>query len=321
MQMHTPASFRWKSVLRSAVSMIMVGLLVSCSGAEPAGSTSGSPLASGGKKEAGQSFDIFLGQELGLVEYAIRKIRNKCLAKAGYPQNLNGMLAAPTRTFPNLVITERSFGPTSEGEARRFGFGRDAPAQPARVVSFDPGYDKSLARCEEDAKAAIGADVQRVIDAYIDLGNKIQAEYQAHLLKKIGEAKPHVNQELLDCMSTKKYVPTDRSAFLEEPDPKLFGIRFGDLENGGDNWEPKRVKGTVQVGPPVPAIRYVPTAQESALAVAWFQCRRSTGLSAALHKAASDVQADIVSRHEVQFEELNPQLQTMSRRALTLIDA
>jgi hypothetical protein len=304
------------SFRRTAACMVLAGLLLASCG-DGGGDEGATPA--GQPKSTNQSFDIFLGDKLGLVEFAVQKIRNKCLAKAGYPQNLNGMMSAPKRTFPNLVITERRFGPTSEADAKRLGFGKDAAAQPARVVSFDPSYDKSFAKCEKEAKAAIGSDVQRVMDAYIELGNKLQAEFTAAVLKGIAEAKPKAHQELLDCMTAKKFVPSDAAAFLEEPDPKLFGVPFGDLENGGDSWEPQRKKGTVQVGPPVAAIRYVPTAQESALAVAWFQCRRSTGLSAALIEVASEVQTEIVARHEVQFEELNPQLLEMSRKALTQV--
>lgn len=48
------------------------------------------------------------------------------------------MLDRPRPAFTGLVIKARSFGPTTEQEARRIGFGRDTPADPPSVVNTDP---------------------------------------------------------------------------------------------------------------------------------------------------------------------------------------
>ncbi len=73
-----------------------------------AGCTSqpGPQPAPGTQTEAGQAkqpYDVILGEKIGLIEYAAQRIRNKCLADAGYPQNLATMAArrrTPTTSSP-----------------------------------------------------------------------------------------------------------------------------------------------------------------------------------------------------------------------------
>lgn len=276
------------------------------------------PHADGSVVGARNSFDIFLGEELGLIDYAIRRVRNECLADAGYPQNLNDMEQGPTRAFPNLVVTERSFGPTSEDEARRVGFGRDSAAQPARIVSFDANYDINLERCERQAHTVLGPRSEEVIASYYELGNLLSSEFTRAMVDLIDRDLPGIAQELLVCLRSFGYEPLDRERFLNEPDPAEFGIAFGDLEadpSGASTWQPDRVEGTVQFGPPIPALRYIPTPEESELAVAWFQCRHETGLTETLISSLERAQAEIIMEYEEALTELNPQIQDLARKA------
>jgi hypothetical protein len=267
---------------------------------------------------ATRSFDLLRGAELGLVDFAQQKIRNRCLADAGYPQNLTLMPDHPANPFAGAVPTARTFGPTSEDEARRLGFGADAPAQPARIVSFDPRYDRNLQRCATAAWDRLGTGAAQVYDNYFDLANSLTGPFSREVGRRIPADLP---EKSFDCLAGKGFQPPDRQAFLAEPNPrKQFTIAFGGLDGGPDTWEPARTPGTVQVGPPVPAKRYVPTPAESALAVAWFQCGRETRRVELFLAAADQVQRELVDTHEAQLAELNPKVEALARRAARFID-
>jgi hypothetical protein len=53
--------------------------------------------------------------------------------------------------------------------------------------------------------------------------------------------------------------------------------------------------------------------------VAWLDCRRETGLADRQLAIAVEVQRELVTRHEIAFLELNPQVERLARRAADLI--
>ncbi|WFE23289.1 hypothetical protein O7621_08300 [Solwaraspora sp. WMMD937] len=294
---------------RAAILSVLTGFLLMGCG------TTATDGASRNASNGQQSFDLFLGDKVGVIDYALNLLRNRCLADSGYPQNLQGMAAGPTTSFPYLKISAKSFGPTSEDEARRLGFGLDAPAQPGRVVSFDPSYDRVLERCQKEAYDSLDSNTKKILNSYKDLGNVLMTEFSVAMDRFIENEMPDASTGLLRCLKNKGYRPDDEVAFLANPDHRGFGVKFGDVEGGEDNWEPKRVKGTVQLGPPIPAKRYIPTPQESKLAVAWFQCRRDIGLTPRLIAFSNTAQAKIVAQHEARLVELNTDIERIARDA------
>ncbi|MEV4630232.1 hypothetical protein AB0J90_28630 [Micromonospora sp. NPDC049523] len=301
---------RWTATGAAALA-VLVGVLVTGCGSGP------SEQLNKTSNTDRQSFDVFLGDKVGVIDYAVNLVRNRCLADAGYPQNLQGMAGAPSVSFSYLKISAKSFGATSEDEARRLGFGLDAPAQPGRVVSFDPSYDKNLERCQGKAYDSLDSDTKRILNAYKDLGNLLFTEFGTAMERFIKDQIPDAAASLQRCLAEKGYRSTNEAAFLAEPDHRTFGVQFGDVEEG-DEWEPQRIKGTVQLGPPVPMKRYIPTAEESKLAVAWFQCRRDIGLTSRLIQFAREAQAEIVVRHESQLLELGAEIERVARAAARL---
>lgn len=266
--------------------------------------------------DAKRSLDLYLGDKLGLIKFAMLKVRNRCLADAGYPQNLNGMADRPSNPFLSLVIRPGSFGPSTEEEARRRGFGSDRPSQPARIVSFDLNYDKSLERCETRAWEKVGEEAQATYHGYFQFGNDLLGPTSDVHRKFDAELVP----KLLDCMEAKGYRVADRQAYLKAPDLAHWGVKLGTLEGGQDDWKPERTPGTVQVGPPIPAKRYVPTPEESEMAVAMFHCNRQVGRFDRQMAEAERVQAELVTKHESTFAELNPKIEALARTAATLAE-
>lgn len=306
-----------KILKAGAAACLLLGvLLTGCSADDSADQPPAETL------EAPRSFGIFLGDELGLIDFAVRRLRNECLADAGYPQDLELMEDTPSRPFRNLVVTEDYFGPDTEEEARAKGFGHDVPAQPGRVVSGDHHYHMHLEHCEDEAYAALGPDSRRIVEAYQELGTDLSAKFSAALVNKIEERMPDASERLLNCLEEAGYTPTDEETFLEEPDPRLLGVEFGGLEQddpAAAQSSPEEAEGTVQVTPSVPAMEYVPTPEESELAVVWYGCRAEIGLTDALKAAAGEAQAEIVAEYEDAFRELNPSIQELGRVAAEVI--
>ncbi len=77
---------------------VLAGSLVLTAGctSEP-GDVSDAPTIPSDPAE--QPYDLFLGEQLGIVDYAQRKVRNQCLAEAGYRQNLEVMAARTYREY------------------------------------------------------------------------------------------------------------------------------------------------------------------------------------------------------------------------------
>ncbi|HYN97074.1 MAG TPA: hypothetical protein VES42_24815 [Pilimelia sp.] len=262
-------------------------------------------------------YSVFLGEELGLVDYAFLKVRNRCLADNGFPQNLRIMLDRPGNPFAHFIVSARTLGPTSETEARRIGFGYDQPAKPAAVVSFDPNYDKALERCSERAWGRLGEDAEQVYESYFDLGNKLGEPLWGMIDDRMDRAMPG---KLMACLTGKGYRIPQREKFLRRPNPREIGVRIG-MPDGGPaaRWVPPRIPGTVQVGPPGTARRYQAPPAEGALAVAWLQCRESTGFTAHQLAVAAEVQRELVGKYEDVLAELNPRVQRVAREATALI--
>lgn len=266
-----------------------------------------------------QPFSLFLGEELGQIDYAQLKVRNKCLAKAGYPQNLNIMLGRPQNPFRHLVVTARTFGPTSAEEAKRIGFGRDSLAAPPTVLSFDPSYDKAYEECTDSAWRELSDDAKKVYYGYFDLGNKLSQPLSGAVNERTGAT---AWRALLSCLAGKGHRPQNEQEFLRTPTPALFGVPVGvDAAEGLDRWKPKQVPGTVEVGPAVPATQYQAGPAESALALAWFECRRDTGIDKQQLDVAVQVQRELVTKYESSFLELNPQVTRIAKQAAQLIGA
>jgi hypothetical protein len=277
-----------------------------------------SPIASSGPEARNQlptaakrSFDLYLSDKAALLGRSVQSMRNKCLAAAGYPQNLQIFSNRPgdgDDVVELPTVSPKMFGPTSEEEARRKGFGRDAPPEPGQVVSFDPNYDRSLDTCQKKAWAAVGAEVRGVSNSYLDLRNKLSSEFTNDYGEAVRQRMGGLLRNQLDCIEKAGKRPVSREEFLKGVELKqvgrVFGVPLGSLEGSEPTWAPNRIRGTVQVGPPTPARRYVPTSQEADLAVVWYRCTRQ--VVKVLLPIAEQVERQVVDLHEAEFAELNP---------------
>jgi len=294
-----------------AAAAAVVAFSAGCS-ATPAPGTPGSPATG----PTGSPYDVLLGDKVGLIDYAEQRLRNACMTAAGYPQNQQAALGSkPGSLFGDLAITAATFGSATEDDARRLGFGADDPGEPARIISFDPNYDTALDRCERAAYDKVGAAAQKTLTSYNDLLNQLMA-YRGQVTDQLPKDNP---AKTLTCMDGKGFHIPDRDAFLAHPGPDLYGVQGGVLDPAPETtWEPRHVPGTVQVGPAIPARKYHPSSQESALAVAWYQCGNETGRVPQEITIARALQQQYVDKYQTQIEELNPKIEALARSAATL---
>ncbi|MCU7724315.1 hypothetical protein ODJ79_11365 [Actinoplanes sp. KI2] len=297
-----------------AVAVAALALLPLAGCADNAAQASSSAV---GDKKIEQPFSIFLGDAIGVVDYAQLKVLNQCLADKGYPQNLRVMASGPRNPFPQLIVTEATFGPASEDDAKRRGFGQDEPATPPAVVSSDPTYDRVSDQCAEDAWKKLSPNAKEVYYSYFDLGNALGMPFLLTVNQRMGQARW---DQLLSCLAGKGYQTTKKADFYRYPDPGLFGVPLGsDTPDPAASWVPKHVPGTVEVGPAVPARSYTPAPREADFALAWYRCRRDTGIDKEQMATVMQVEGELVKKNETALSELNPQVEQVAKQAAALI--
>ncbi|MBQ0904336.1 hypothetical protein [Micromonospora sp. U21] len=307
---------KWRGVGRwltsGALGLAVIAVTGACGGGGSESEADQSSMLAGAKRP----FDLFLGEELGLIDWARIKLTDKCVASRGYPQVLQGALEKPYNPFYYLAADYDGLGPMTEEQARRSGFREDRPPTPTSVVSSDKNFDAVNERCLKEASKALGG-AQETVNSYAMLGNDVYEAYRA----EINELLEPQRAKIADCLEDKKF-KFDRQGYVKEDDLTSFGLPPGRYEGGDNplNWKPKRVPGTVEVSPPWPAQRYIPSQQESDLAVAMFRCSQEVGVRQAFDEKSTEIQRAIVGRYEARFAEMNPKIEQAARRATELVN-
>ncbi|SDT74794.1 hypothetical protein [Actinoplanes derwentensis] len=308
-------------VVAALVAALTVTGVTGCeseSGAEP-GSGSGDGKKSSADGNSGQAltFDLFLGDKMDFVDYAVRAMTAKCMSGAGFPQlqqagnkQYNGFSAM-------LIIDRAKFrGFANEEEARTVGFGQGQDAEPAPVVSSDPSFDKALKECDQKSDAALSKDSRAVLDAYGDLGNQLSGGLAVWIRKSV----PAAMETQLDCLGKSGFTVKDRALYLRQPyNVQQFGVPAGKLDGTPYDWAPTKKRGTVEVGPAKPALKYLPSGKESELAVAWFRCDQESGRVEKLLEGAHQVEAEVVATNQDKLAELNPKIEAIAKKAAQLV--
>ncbi|WP_328988696.1 hypothetical protein OG394_20955 [Kribbella sp. NBC_01245] len=270
------------------------------------------PLPAG----AEQPFDHFRRDALATIEKADLTFFLDCLAAAGYPQEREVSLG-PAPVLPALAAAPLS--PRTEADARKYGFGAPLLAQPANVVRKDPAFTQAARGCERSARAMFGApdEVGRVRSLYADLGNKLVQERSARTTEIINGK----SGELTACFAAQGYRVKSGEQFSARGDLSQFGIQTGTHENpvAPPFRRPVGLSAGVQIEPPVPARKYIPTAAEVKFAVAFVRCGVRTGLFAEIDKRQPEIQQAIVERHAAEFAALNPAVDQIARDAAAVL--
>ncbi len=254
-----------------------------------------------------QPYDAFRGDLLDVIAAAVLVERDRCMAKAGYPELQQAVGQPASGSFDDLKVNAGSFGATSAAEARRRGFGRDVPAEPPAVRSTSQKFSDAMDRCTQEANARLGPNAQEVQNRYYDLGNQLRMALRPVYADKMP---PRFAVPVLACLQAKGFTS-------KTPDVRTFGVPFG---NAGPEPSPGWDKrGVLQVRPANPARPYVPTTQESALAETWYDCTTTAGWPHFQLTRALTLQATTVRRLKPQLDELTPSIESQARQATTVI--
>ncbi|MEU8072550.1 hypothetical protein AB0B20_22615 [Micromonospora sp. NPDC049151] len=289
---------------------VLVPALVACSS-----EIAGTPPSTSGIKNTEFALDNYRGLDMEVVEYALQIQSDKCMADAGYPQNLQVDSSRPYPTTSVFVTDESQFGLLSEDQARAKGFGQDPGWQPPKVASFDKNYDEVAEKCRGAGWRALGSGSEDLFRSYHDLGNELLL-YREEVDRRLPEDLP---AKMLTCIKRKGYQPADEQQFLQTPKPQLLGIEFGQVEGGSEEWTPNPEPGTVQVDRAFSPGKYVPTPEEAKLAVAWYQCQQETGTTKANRETIAAVQREFVEKRAEALTELNPKIEALAKTAAQLV--
>jgi hypothetical protein len=219
--------------------------------------------------------------------------------------------------FADLDTAAPDFAVVSDEQARAQGFGRDERVQKANVVSFDAGFDRAFVACRNDAGEEIGHEVAKVERQVADLYNKVGDErVEAMNSPKERAETDQAVHALLACVEQRGFRPVKPGVRTLE----AFGIgRPAGRHEGAEPPAPERKPGTIAVLPAVPARRYVPTPQESRLAVAAAQCARQTGYAERIGAQWTRLLRDALAEHEAEIVELRPKVEQIAKSAARVV--
>jgi hypothetical protein len=263
-----------------------------------------------------QISEVVLGaEEVNLIEFAANKLRAECMTERGYPQLEETGVRKTQPPFSDLDSSIPRFATVSEEEARVSGFGENQRAEYPHVVSYDRSFDEAFETCSTAASETIGRNAAETKSRVYQLYNDIVADRQAAQSSAKEERRiGGIRERFLDCLDSAGF----RGRGRRDLDAYNIGRPVGTLE-GAEPAIPKRIPGTVIVIPAIPARRYVPTPEESRLAVAAVRCSRRTGLGDRLGEQRARLLRNALQKHETEIAELRPQIAQLGKAAAAVV--
>ncbi|GBP99581.1 hypothetical protein SSP531S_09760 [Streptomyces spongiicola] len=260
--------------------------------------------------------EIFRAGDIDLIEHVRNRLTGDCMDRQGYPQLKRTGLSRQSRPFADMDVRPPLFATRTDEQAKLLGFGEHRRPEAASVLSYDRGFDKQFERCRHAAGRRLGPEFSEIQNQSYRLYNDVADERDA-LLKSPAEAAVTAAalRPLLACVEAggfRRHIPGARTL-----DSFGIGVPTGRHEGTGPA-EPKRVPGTVEVLPAVPERRYVPTAEESRLAVASARCARQTGFGEKTAAQRARVIRKVVAAHESEIARLRPRVAELANSATKL---
>lgn len=263
---------------------------------------------------ASQPFAGLPDKEIRELDEIRRKLVHRCMVAAGY-REYNGTDPEPLEQASPVVILNRDLiGWASEAHARAQAFGRNVPAEPVEVVSFDADHDAVLKGCVAEAGERIGPGYRKTVDRAISLLNEMSEEYSETVdASRVRE----LTAPLTACLADAGFDADAGEAKGIGLRPETFGVPTGAPEGGSREPALQREPGTLEVLPPTPARLYLPSPEESALAVAMFRCHHTTGVIDELRTIVNNAQQTVWNNHKAELQTLKPALTTLIHSGTT----
>jgi hypothetical protein len=243
-----------------------------------------------------QPFDLYLGEEMATIGYALTRIAHQCEADEGYPEFLEHPTPRQEDAFSFLRVSVADL------------------AEPERPFPVGDNIEAVIEKCTQDAWSRLGAGAEAAYVSYLDLGNSLASYTDNVSARRPDDQFP----KYADCLAEKGFPPIDRDDYLADPSIEKFGIEFGDYGGDVSEWEPPDDPG-VHIKPEVPARKYTPTKEESDFAAAIFACQWSLEMPQWEYTTAIKVQEEFMAEYEHQLRKLNPTVQSIAKTAARLI--
>jgi hypothetical protein len=185
------------------------------------------------------------------------------------------------------------------------------------VVSYDAGFDKAFERCRARAARALGPEYTKTNSGVVKLYNEIAQERDNALAtEKERAATAKALETFLSCLDKRGI----RGPAAGERNLDTYGIgRETGRYEGALPPPPKRVAGTVEIIPSIPERRYVPTPEESRLAVTAAQCSRETRFGEQLAEQRLRIVRATLVGHETEIAELRPKVESLAKKAAQVV--
>ncbi|MET3923206.1 hypothetical protein ABIB26_004167 [Arthrobacter sp. UYEF20] len=252
-----------------------------------------------------------MADKLERIQHAQTVTRLGCIADNGFP-DIATLIPKKLSTVQgqNEVSDQDVFFASAEDAAAR-GFGHPVPATPAKLIPHDPAYEAISDTCGEQAWQALGEGAEATVLQYRQLHSRLLAAP----MNAVSTSMPGWAAKLAHCLSDQGHPVTTGGGTWGMD----FGIALGGLERPHDERPtPTGTKG-VEIIPGGPANRYIPTAEESLLASALYECSQTTGVRAELDHITLSAEQKAEADNAAAIKELSPKIQSLADRAGALV--
>lgn len=256
----------------------------------------------------GNPFDAFKAEALDTVRVEERRLRLDCLAAEGFPQFRDAMVGyqatqsardrLPAANLPTGLFL-------SEDDAKQRGFGESLPASLPKVIVRDAAIDQVTEKCMRESWTAIGPGAEDTYNAYVDTQNNLTSALLAVPLDNWNK----IVDFTVKCLTGKGY---DITADKNSRYGMTFNVSMGKAERPEPAEPPAEGNFSAQG---LPAVRYVPTEQESALAVDYYRCTVDSGYRDEYVQERIKAATNAMAKFEGQLSELSPEIEALAKSA------
>lgn len=260
-----------------------------------------------GSIAAGAGLSKSIADRLERIQHAQTVTRLGCIADNGFPDVAtlipNKLSTAQDQTE---VSAEDVFFASAQDAAAR-GFGHPVPASPAKLIPHDPAYEAISDTCNKQAWQALGDDAEATVLQYHQLHSRLLAAP----MNAVSTSMPGWSAKLAQCLSDQGHqVATGGGTWGID-----FDITLGGLERPNEQRPtPTATKG-VEIIPGTTANPYIPTAEESVVASALYECSQTTGVRAELDRITHSSRQEAEADNAAAIKDLTPKIQAVADKA------
>ena len=253
-------------------------------------------------------YDIYRADDLQTIDAAQKLELYKCLAAEGFPQLLEGDPDPEGADASEGLDAPDDLWFASEEQARENGFGHPEPGRSAKFRLADPAYINLIDSCMESAWKSLGEDAEKTMVDYAVIGNKLRVEGYTHIDEKMTEFRDRV----FECLQ-------EEEAPVSQQEGSEWGLAFN-FAIGSLEGQKNESSDELQFGfsDAIPERSYIPTPEESEVAVQVYNCAIDTGVKEEAMALAYQDRNDVISEVEVELTELNTKISEMSKKAAAL---